>query len=125
MKGKIDLKTVVKIIWIVAIAFILVWAIYKYDEFQTKNFVMADRAANTLSSSMYFIGYLPWNAGENSLRAVLKCDTATIFVRNNKSLQTSALDCGYYLAQGVILEPVANGWSGEGSIRFVEEVINE
>lgn len=125
MENKIDYKRLVRILLIIALATLLIAAFLWYDQRITKNFVMADRAANTLSSSMYFIGYLPWNAEDDSLRAVLKCDTETIFVRNNKTLQTTAIDCGYYLAQGIILEPVANGWSGEGSIRFIKDGINE
>ena len=118
MKGKIDLKRIVRVILIVTIAILLVWAFIKYDEFQTKNGIRGDFAAQQLIDSMEYLGQLPWNVSEYHLRAILICPGAKVFVDDGKDLGTSALKCGYLLAEGVTVETRSNVWNGDGTIRF-------
>lgn len=118
MKSKIDYKRLGRVILIVIIAIIIVWAFIKYDEFQTKNGIRADYAAQDLINSMEYLGQLPWNVSEYRLRAILICPGAKVFVDNGKDLSTSALNCGYYLAEGVTIEARTNVWNGDGTVRF-------
>ena len=115
-----------RVILIVVAVIVIVAGVILYDSFQTRNATIADNAANTLLNSMVYLGNLPWNVQEFNLRAVMICGDQKIFVKNNQDFGTSALNCGYYIAQGVFVEPGANLWTGEGTIRFAKEaIINE
>ena len=122
-KGKSNFGLIMIVI-VVTIA--LVVGVTQYDSLQKKNGPIADYAANTIMNSMEYLGDLPWDIQVYNLRAVLICGGQKIFVKNNREFGASALNCGYYIAHGVYLEPVSNLLTGEGTIRFAKEkILNE
>ncbi len=120
-KGSENIRVVV----LVLIASALVCGFILIDNSYTEKSLRAEAAGNQLLNSMTYLGQLPWDANEYKLRAILVCGENKLFVENGGKFGTSALGCGYLIANGINIETAKGFLDPEGYVSFKKEVINE
>ena len=118
------MKEKIRVIVILLVAGLLVTGFIWLNNSQTASAKRAEIAANQLLGSMTYLGQLPWSTDEYDLRAVIVCNEMKLFVTNGKKLGTSALGCGYLIADGINVEAVTTAFGSEGYISF-QKNINE
>lgn len=103
---------------IIVLILVFVGCVVAYDARETKYEPIAENSAKMLIQSMTFQGYLPWEANENRLRAVINCQGSKIFVTNNSNYGLMVYGCDYYIAQGIEVSTNFNVFTKEAGIFF-------
>ena len=109
-----------KVIIIVALAFVslLGASILAFVDFGNGISSANAQTNEKIIGTITYLGELPWNVEEYSLRAIVICDGQKIFVKGGEKFGTSIIGCSYYMASGIEVEYSPNFLTGDGKIYF-------